>query len=234
MSAVSDGGSTIASEAVGQLTLGLRDSKQVLSRVMVRWMVRAPSLETDIALAALAQEELGHAQVLAGIYNRNFAGGGTGEEASERVTLNDAVMHPAVRPFDRVYETWPEAVALLCLWDSAVTTMFDSLTASSFTPLRHVAAKMCQEEANHWVFARAAAVDLIQRGSHVSESLRIACKQLIPEVDRWFRDIADIDALRRDAVIADSLPLATFAGRLGPILEDLKLTWPARHGATAE
>ena len=224
---------TVASEAVSRLTLGLRDSKQVLSRVMVSWMVRAPSLETDIVLAALAQEELGHAQVLAGIYNRNFAGNGDKEENADRVTLKDPVTHPAVRPFDRPQETWPEVVALLCLWDSAVTTMVDSLRSSAFGPLRHVAEKMCQEEANHWVFARAAAADLLARGPQVSESLRAACKRLLPEVDQWFREIADIDGLRRDGVVADGLPLASYASKIGPILEDLKLAWPARPGAPA-
>jgi hypothetical protein len=93
---------------------------------------------------------------------------------------------------------------------------------------------MCQEEANHWIFARAAAAELMARGSRVSETLREACKRLIPEVDRWFQDISDIDSLRRDGVIADGLPLASFASKIGPILEQLDLTWPARQHAPAE
>jgi ring-1,2-phenylacetyl-CoA epoxidase subunit PaaC len=223
---------TIGSEAVKNLTLGLCESKLILSRVMVSWMIRGPSLEADNAIAALAQEELGHAQVLTGIYERNFTS--KKEESTERVNLKSPLTHPAVRPFERPRQSWPEVVALLCLWDTALTTVIDGLSSSSFVPLRHVASKMCQEEGNHWIFARAAAADLLARGPHVATSFREACKRLLPEVDRWFNDIADIDRLRRDGVIADAVPLASFASKVGPILEDLKLSWPSRGAAAAE
>jgi ring-1,2-phenylacetyl-CoA epoxidase subunit PaaC len=217
--------------AVKDLTLALRDSKQVLGRVMVSWMVRGPSLETNNAVAALAQEELGHAQVLTGVYEREFVGQKGG--SSERVSLKDPITHPAVKQFEKPRQSWFEVVALLCLWDTAVTTTIEALGASSFAPLQHISAKMCQEEGNHWIFASAAAADLLARGPQVAASFRDACARLLPEVDCWCRDIADMDQLRRDGVIADAVPLATFASKVGPILESLKLTWPSPGAAAA-
>lgn len=224
---MADGHTVAASEAVKKLTLGLRDSKQVLSRILVGWLSRAPSLETNITLAALAQEELGHAQVLAGIYTRNFADDLGPDDNPERISLNEPISHPLVKVFDHKPETWPDVIGLLCLWDTAVATMLESLATSSFEPLQHVSGKMCQEEANHWLFARGQSSELIARGGKISERLRDRCATLLPDVNLWFHKISDMSALRQQGVVDDGLALAAFATKVGPILEDLDLDWPA-------
>lgn len=212
-----------ASESLGALTIGLRDSKQILAREMTRWMIRAPTLETDIALAALAQDELGHAQVLAALHAHEFAGD---DSRAERVGLYDASTHPAALPFAAPTESWPEMVALMCLWDSAIATILEALAESSFDPLCKATAKMSQDEAHHWIFARAAAADLMARDGRVPDALRAACKAMVAKVQRWFVDIADLDHLSREGLVPDVVPMARYASRIGPILEDMKLTWP--------
>jgi ring-1,2-phenylacetyl-CoA epoxidase subunit PaaC len=216
--------------ALGHLILGLRDSKQILAREMTMGAIRAPSLETDIALAAMAQDELGHAQMLAAIHVHEFAGDG---ERAERVRLDDPATHPAALPFSPRTESWPEMVALLCLWDSAVATILDALAASSFTTLHNTLGKMRDEEAHHWIFARAAAADLLARDGGAPKALRDACKAMLPRVQHWLDEIGDLASLRREGLVPDAVPMARFASRLGPLLEDMKLTWPAPAGAGA-
>ncbi len=216
--------------ALASLILALRESKQVLAREMTMWMIRAPTLETGIALAALAQDELGHAQMLAAVHAHEFRGGD--DERSKRVTLDDPLTHPAALPFAPRTESWPEMVALMCLWDSAVTTILEALAESSFAPLHNTIGKMCDEETHHWIFARGAAADLMARDGQVPKALRDSCKALIPRVQRWFEEVGDLARLRRDGLVPDTVPMARYASRIGPILEDMKLTWPASAGTT--
>ena len=219
-----------APEALGSLILGLRDSKLILAREMTQWMIRAPSLETGIALAALAQVELGHAQMLTAVHANEFSGDA---ERAKRVMLDDELTHPAALPFAARTKSWPEMVALMCLWDSAVATVLEALAASSFTPLHNTISKMCDEESDHWIFARGAAADLMARDGRVPEALTEACKALIPRVQRWFATIGDLAQLRRDGLVPDTVPMARYASRLGPLLEEMKLAWLAPAAATA-
>lgn len=216
--------------ALAPLILGLRDSKQILAREMTMWMIRAPSLETGIALAALAQVELGHAQMLAAVHANEFAGGG---KRAKRVMFDDELTHPAALPFAPRTESWPEMVALMCLWDSAVASILEALSTSSFTPLHNTMGKMCEEEASHWIFARGAAADLMARDGRVPEALIEECKALIPRVQRWFETIGDLTRLRREGLVPDTVPMARYASRIGPLLEEMKLAWRAPAVARA-
>ena len=219
-----------APAALGPLILGLRDSKLILAGEMTHWMIRAPTLETGIALAALAQVELGHAQMLNAVHANEFSGEG---KRAKRVVFGDEITHPAALPFVPRTKSWPEMVALMCLWDSALASILEALAASSYTPLHNTIGKMCEEEASHWIFARGAAADLMARDGRVPEALTEACRALIPRVQRWFETIGDLSRLRREGLVPDTVPMARYASRLGPMLEDMKLAWraPAAAGA---
>lgn len=219
-----------APAALEPLILGLRDSKLILAREMTQWMIRAPTLETGIALAALAQVELGHAQMLNAVHANEFSGD---TKRAKRVMFDDEITHPAALPFAPRTESWPEMVALMCLWDSAVASILEALAASSFTPLHKTIGKMCEEEADHWIFARGVAADLMARDGRVPEALTEACRTLIPRVQRWFEAIGDLTRLRRNGLVPDTVPMARYASRIGPLLEEMKLAWraPAAAGA---
>lgn len=219
-----------APDALGPLILGMRDSKMILAREMTQWTIRAPTLETGIALAALAQVELGHAQMLSAVHANEFSGDA---KRAKRVTFNDEITHPAALPFLPRTQSWPEMVALMCLWDSALASILEALAVSSYAPLHNTIGKMCEEEASHWIFARGAAADLMARDGRVPEALTASCKALIPRVQRWFETIGDLTHLRREGLVPDTVPMARYASRLGPLLEDMKLAWraPAAAGA---
>ena len=46
------------------LVLSLADNKQMLGLRYAEWATRAPSLEADIAAAAMGLDDLGHSRVL--------------------------------------------------------------------------------------------------------------------------------------------------------------------------
>jgi ring-1,2-phenylacetyl-CoA epoxidase subunit PaaC len=214
----------------GDLILGLRESKQILAREMTMWSVRAPTLETGIALAALAQDELGHAQRLAALHASKFVGE---RDHAERVSFNDALTHPAVRPFAPRTGSWPEMVALMCLWDSAVTTILEAAAASSYAPMRNAVARMCDHEVRHWIFAHGAASDLLARDGRVPEALREACIALWPRVQKWFGEIGDLGALFQAGLLSGTAPTERYASRIGPFLEEMKITLPEPATANA-
>ena len=52
--------------SIGQLVLSLADNKQLLGLRYAEWATRAPSLEADIAAAAMGLDDIGHSRVLLG------------------------------------------------------------------------------------------------------------------------------------------------------------------------
>src|SRR6056297_4003394 len=50
-------------EAVETLLFRLADDEFVIAERYTEWQVRAPTLESDLALANIAQDELGHARL---------------------------------------------------------------------------------------------------------------------------------------------------------------------------
>ena len=52
--------------AISGLVLSMADNKQMLGLRYAEWATRAPSLEADIAAAAMGLDDLGHSRVLYG------------------------------------------------------------------------------------------------------------------------------------------------------------------------
>ena len=52
--------------SLATIVLSLADNKQLLGLRYAEWATRGPSLEADIAAAAMGLDDLGHSRVLAG------------------------------------------------------------------------------------------------------------------------------------------------------------------------
>ena len=52
--------------SISDLVLSIADNKQMLGLRYAEWATRAPSLEADIAAAAMGLDDLGHSRVLYG------------------------------------------------------------------------------------------------------------------------------------------------------------------------
>ncbi|MBV9685492.1 MAG: phenylacetate-CoA oxygenase subunit PaaI [Solirubrobacterales bacterium] len=121
----------------------LADNKGALGRRYGEWAVSAPTIESAVAAAAMAQDELGHARstypVLAKLgVEREDAGLDAG--------------HPLVVISSELPD-WASFIAANLVVDGVLTTFVAGARDSSIEPLAQRARKILQEEGAHKVHA---------------------------------------------------------------------------------
>jgi phenylacetate-CoA oxygenase PaaI subunit len=206
------------------LLASLADNKYVLGRRYAEWCTGAPMLESAVAAAAMAQDELGHARSFYPLL-RGFPSGrelGAMEERGwqERPTS-------AVRCLDQGFDSWPEFVAANLVVDTAFTVLLSSATDSAYEPLRQRARKIQQEESGHWIHAtgwlRRLALSDLSRMAH-------ALAAVWDDAFAWFGppDDAVLAPLARAGLLGqdpDALRRA-LRYRLEPVLDEAGLAEP--------
>jgi 1,2-phenylacetyl-CoA epoxidase catalytic subunit len=128
------------------LVASLADNKAALGRRYAEWAVSAPTLESAVAAAAMAQDELGHAR---STYPVLKALGMQAEEhgvegGPRRLALLDAEL-----------PDWTSFVAANLLVDGVLATFVSACVDSSVVPMAQRARKILQEEGSHRVHAEA-------------------------------------------------------------------------------
>ena len=109
------------------------------------WCIAAPTLEADIAAAAMGLDDIGHSRVLYGsLRELGTADAGTDESPS----------YANVPFLDRPWTDWSEFVAGNAVLDSAFTLMMESLANGNVDVLRTRLKKMLQEERYHAMHGR--------------------------------------------------------------------------------
>jgi phenylacetate-CoA oxygenase PaaI subunit len=133
------------------LLSSLADNKYALGRRYAEWCTGAPMLESAVAAAAMAQDELGHARSFYPLL-RGFP------EASAADTVEELGWQQrptsAVACLGRPFEAWAAFIAANLLVDTALSTLLEAATNSPYELLRQRARKILQEEASHWVHAQ--------------------------------------------------------------------------------
>jgi 1,2-phenylacetyl-CoA epoxidase catalytic subunit len=135
-------------EPMFALLSSLADNKYVLGRRYAEWCTGAPMLESAVAAAAMAQDELGHA--------RSFYPLLRGFPASRDITQMEEKgwqqrSTSAMACLDQHFSTWSDFLAANLVVDTALTVLLSAATESAYEPLRQRARKIVQEEAGHWV-----------------------------------------------------------------------------------
>jgi phenylacetate-CoA oxygenase PaaI subunit len=133
-------------EPMRGLLASLADNKYLLGRRYAEWCTGAPMLESAVAAAAMAQDELGHARSFYPLL-RGFGSDGVQMEEKgwqERPTN-------ALACLDSHFDAWTDYIAVNVVVDTAFTTLFAAAADSSYEPLRQRARKIVQEESAHWV-----------------------------------------------------------------------------------
>src|SRR5215831_11775645 len=102
------------------LVLSLADNKQLLGLRYAEWATRAPSLEADIAAAAMGLDELGHSRVLYGCLEP------LGEDPRGPERETDPGGHHALPYFDEPWTSWPQFVAANAVLDTAFSVMIEA------------------------------------------------------------------------------------------------------------
>ncbi len=130
-----------AGEVVRDLLVRLVRSKQYLAYQYASWCIRSPSIEANIALAGMAQEELGHGTVLGGLLD---------ERSSEKDAL--VTWERWSNASGGLIESWPGMIVTCLARDAAATATLEALQSSAHPPLAQRARKMVLEEQFHLMF----------------------------------------------------------------------------------
>ena len=153
----------------------LADNKSALGRRYGEWAVSAPTIESAVAAAAMAQDELGHARstypVLAKLgVERSDSGLETG--------------HPMV-VISRELPDWASVIAANLVVDGVLTTFVASARDSSIEPLAQRARKILQEEGAHRVHAEEWARRFVGAGGEDLKLLEQRIDEMWTQAARW-------------------------------------------------
>jgi 1,2-phenylacetyl-CoA epoxidase catalytic subunit len=156
---------------MASLVGSLADNKAALGRRYAEWAVSAPTLESAVAAAAMAQDELGHSRSTYPVLKQ------LGAEVDEfggdrRLALLDDEL-----------PDWTSFIAANLLVDGVLTTFVAACVDSSLTPMAQRAKKILQEEGSHRVHAEAWAKRL-SRGPE-KEDLERALLRTWEQAGRW-------------------------------------------------
>ena len=134
--------------SLSDLVLSIADNKQMLGLRYAEWATRAPSLEADIAAAAMGLDDLGHSRVLYGCLEPLGADPRGPERESDAGSLR------ALAYFDEPWTEWAQFVAANAILDTAFTVMIESCVGGSVEVLQHRLRKMLMEERYHFLHGR--------------------------------------------------------------------------------
>ncbi len=212
-----------ALQALVNLILVLADNKYFLGRRLSEWCPGGPSLESSVAAAALAQEELGHARALYPLLEDMPVT----EAPGPLQRGNERERRYVVSFLDEPLETWAHVVAALALVDPALTVMFNALKDCSFEDLRKRAARIPGEEEFHRKYADGRVRDLARTdGGRAALQARI--DELLPEMLCWFGpdDEAGVRELKAEGLLSsDSAELrAAYLDAIRPVLEAAQIS----------
>ncbi|MDQ6672309.1 MAG: phenylacetate-CoA oxygenase subunit PaaI [Chloroflexota bacterium] len=155
-------------EPMFRLLSSLADNKYMLGRRYAEWCTGAPMLESAVAAAAMAQDELGHARSFYPLL-RGFPRGLDAAPMEERGWQHRPTM--AMTCLSGPFGSWSDFVAANLLVDTALTTLLEAALSSPYEPLRQRARKIQQEESGHWVHAAGWLRRLGSTDSGISEAL---------------------------------------------------------------
>jgi ring-1,2-phenylacetyl-CoA epoxidase subunit PaaC len=134
--------------SLSDVVLSIADNKQMLGLRYAEWATRAPSLEADIAAAAMGLDDLGHSRVLYGCLQPL----GSDPRGSDRES--DAGSLRALAYFDEPWTEWAQFVAANAILDTAFTTMIEACVGGSVEVLQQRLRKMLMEERYHFLHGR--------------------------------------------------------------------------------
>ncbi|MGH2945127.1 MAG: Phenylacetic acid catabolic protein [Solirubrobacteraceae bacterium] len=217
-----------ALSALVNLILVLADNKYFLGRRLSEWCPGGPSLESAVAAAALAQEELGHARALYPLLDEMPLA----ELPAPLQRGAERERKYSVRFLEQPLETWSHVVAALALVDPALTIMFRALGESRYEDLRKRAARIPGEESFHRKYADGRVRDLAssEGGRRV---LQQRVDQLLPEMLCWFGPAGErgVEELKREGMLAmDSEQLRqAYLDDVAPVLQAAGIDLHATH-----
>lgn len=132
-------------KTVEALVFGLADDEFVLAERYTEWQVRAPTLESDLALSNIAQDELGHARLWYDLLEE------FGYTESELLFERDPAefTHAALVELPFEEGDWADAVLRGYLYDTAEQLRLGTLEDASYPRITDRIGKITEEESYH-------------------------------------------------------------------------------------
>jgi len=155
------------------LVASLADNKSALGRRYAEWAVSAPTLESAVAAAAMAQDELGHARSTYPVLKA------LGTETDE---VSGGDRHLAL--LDEDLPDWNAFIAANLLVDGVLTTFVAACVDSSVEQMAARAKKILQEEGSHRVHGEAWAKRLC-RDEAQRDAFVARLQETWAEASRW-------------------------------------------------
>jgi ring-1,2-phenylacetyl-CoA epoxidase subunit PaaC len=198
------------------LVAGLADNKYFLGKRYAEWCTAAPTLESAVAAAAMAQDEIGHARSFYPLL-RDVAGESEEVDPEERTSFTNATF------LDTSFESWCDFVAANFLFDTAITVLLEAAQTSSMNDLAQRAKRILEEEPLHWLHGEGWTRRLPSKGPAVREQLARAIDRVAPESLAWF-DVAD-QSLVEDRTLSQSPEgmRERYRIRVNPVLSSVDL-----------
>ena len=165
--------STTTQTAMASLVSSLADNKAALGRRYADWAVSAPTLESAVAAAAMAQDELGHARSTYPVLKA------LGTETDE---VSGGDRHLAL--LDDDLPDWNAFIAANLLVDGVLTTFVAACVDSSVEQMAARAKKILQEEGSHRVHGEAWAKRLC-RDEAQRDAFVARLEETWAEASRW-------------------------------------------------
>jgi 1,2-phenylacetyl-CoA epoxidase catalytic subunit len=177
-----DAATAQATATMLSLVGSLADNKAALGRRYAEWAVSAPTLESAVAAAAMAQDELGHSRSTYPVLKA--LGSDVAQEApfggDRRLELLDSELGD-----------WTAVVAANLLVDGVLTTFVAACSDSSVAPMAQRARKILQEEGSHRIHAEAWAKRLCRSGEQQRLALVTALRDTWEQAGRWLGPAGD-------------------------------------------
>ncbi len=164
-----------ASATMVALIGSLADNKSALGRRYGEWAVSAPTIESAVAAAAMAQDELGHARSTYPVLAK--LGAPRQDEGLDAGEPMDALRHEL--------PDWASVIAANLVIDGILTTFVATARNSTIEPLAQRARKILQEEGAHRVHAEAWLKRICRSGGQDADLLRRRIVELWEQAARW-------------------------------------------------
>ncbi|ELZ98145.1 phenylacetic acid degradation protein PaaC [Haloferax mucosum ATCC BAA-1512] len=131
--------------AIEELLFRMADDEYVQGERLIEWQIYAPTLESDLALANIAQDEFGHARLWYDLLEE--LGHTEAELIWERPA--DEFKHTTLVELPFEEGDWADVIVRCYLFDSAERLRLESLVDTSYAPLADRVGKALSEERYH-------------------------------------------------------------------------------------
>lgn len=175
------------------------------------WQVRAPTLESDLAISNNAQDELGHAR----LWYDAIKQFGYSEESLIWEGNPDDFQHSTFVELSFEEGDWADAVLRAYLYDEAEDIRLAALAESSYEPIRDRTSRIQGEEEYHLEHAVSWLERLVD-DENGREQLQAALDRLYPYALTMFEPVGDVEAAIVDLGIRDRT------------LEEMRTEWESR------